>query len=56
MITGVYISQEMFANGFKDVHRRRVWVIRKRLPRSEAVTPIINIYIGVGVNVVGSTS
>ena len=35
--------------------RRGVWVIRKRWPRSEAVTPIINIYIGAGVNVVGST-
>ena len=30
-------------------------VIRKQSPRYEAVTPIINIYIGVGVNIVGST-
>ena len=35
--------------------RRRGWVIRKRSPRSEAVTPIIDIYIGVGLNVVGPT-
>ena len=28
--------------------RRGVWVIRKRWPRSEAVTPIINIYRGRG--------
>ena len=37
------------------LERRSVWVIRKRWPRSEAVTPIINIYIGVGLNIVDST-
>ena len=42
--------REFFQGG-----RRRVWVVCKRWLRSEAVTPIINIYIGVGVNVVGST-
>ena len=35
--------------------RPLVWLIRKQWPRSEAVTRIINIYIGVGVNIVGST-